>query len=258
MNFQDQNIKQIIDSFVPASLSDLDSLALLDRYDLKYLIPDEYLLPVLLKFKDSYRILEINEIRVFDYFNQYFDTKEYLFYNQHHNGKINRAKVRYRNYKDTNSSFFEIKRKYNNETQKERIAYNSEYNRIDDSAKELIDRNLKVDAEDLIPKLQVSYDRITLFNPNTGDKITIDSNLYFKNTVKDFQLKGVSIIEIKTKKINHLSYPIKTLKNMYIRPIEKLSKYCIGLVLTDSEVKYNKFKSKILIINSIMRKNNGY
>ncbi len=258
MKFENTNITNIIKCFKPATLSELDRLKLLDRYDIKYIIPDSILLAVMSKFIESYKILEIDGIRVFHYFNQYFDTKDYLFYNQHHNGKVNRAKVRYRNYKETGSSFFEIKRKCNNETQKDRIAYNSEYNIIDEAAKNLIDEKLCLDCKDLIPKLQVSYKRITLINPETKDKITIDSDLYFKNTINDYKLDEMSIIEIKTKKINHLSFPIRTLKEMYIRPTEKLSKYCLGLVLTDKNVKYNKFKSKLLIINNILRKTNGY
>jgi hypothetical protein len=258
MKFENKSKDNLLNSFETASLDELDSLELLDRFDIKYMIPNSLLCPVISKFLESYKILEINGIRTFQYFNQYFDTKEYFFYNQHHNGKINRAKVRYRCYKDTGSSFFEIKRKCNNETLKDRIEYNSEYSTIDSSAKQLIDGNLSINSKDLLPKLQVSYERITLINPDTADKITIDSDIYFKNTLNDYKLEGISIIEIKTKKINHLSFPIKTLKDMYIRPIYKLSKYCIGLVLTDCKIKYNVFKSKLLIINNIMRKNNGY
>ena len=64
----------------------------------------------LLSKKDTI-ILEIEGHRIFTYDNNYFDTKDLQFYFNHHNGYVHRIKVRSRKYVETNTSFFEIKRK---------------------------------------------------------------------------------------------------------------------------------------------------
>ena len=250
------NIKQIISKFRPASLKELENLSLLERFDTKYIIPIDLLDEILTKFLECYFILEIDGIREFEYFNQYFDTASYLFYTNHHNGKLNRMKIRYRNYKDTGAAFLEIKRNINNETKKERIPYSNDSYALNSEAVELINSTNEVLSKDLLPKLQVSYRRITLLNPITKDKITIDRNLYFKNTIHDYTLNEVALIEVKTKKQSQMPFPIKVLKDMMIRSTS-VSKYCLGLVLTRSEVKYNRFKKNVLLINNILRTNYG-
>lgn len=249
------NIDQLLGEFQSASLADLEMLSLLDRYDTKYIVPVSLLGVVLERLLENYLILEIDGKREFEYFNQYFDTASYMFYTAHHNGKTNRIKIRYRNYKDSGMAFLEIKRKINNETKKERIKYSDSSYDFDSIAKDFINKTDEVNANELMPKLQVSYRRITLLNPITQDKITIDSNLYFKNTVHDYSLNDVALIEVKTKKQSQLAYPIKLLKGMLIRHTN-VSKYCLGLVLTRSNVKYNRFKQNILTINNIIRNNN--
>lgn len=251
----DNNFDQLLANFQSASLADLEKLSLLERYDTKYIIPISLLESVLQKFLVEYLVLEIDGKREFEYFNQYFDTASYMFYTAHHNGKTNRMKIRYRNYKDSGVAFIEIKRKINNETKKERIKYSDSSYDFDSIAKDFINKTDEVNANELMPKLQVSYRRITLLNPITKDKITIDRNLYFKNTVHDYSLNEVALIEIKTKKQSQMAYPIRLLKEMMIRHTN-VSKYCLGLVLTRSNVKYNRFKKNILTINNIIRNNN--
>lgn len=255
MQLLNNNIDQLLDKFRSASLADLEKLALLDRYDTKYIVPVSLLLEILPRFLEDYSILEIDGKRDFEYFNQYFDTPSYAFYTAHHNGKRNRMKIRYRNYKDTGMAFLEIKRKINNETQKDRIKYSTLSFDFNSVAESFINKTNEVNADELVPKLQVSYRRITLMNPNTKDKITIDRNLYFKNTVHDYQLDEVALIEVKTKKQSQMAFPIQLLKEMMIRNTN-VSKYCLGLVLTRSNVKYNRFKKNILTINNLTKDNN--
>ena len=62
-------------------------------------------------------------------------------------------------------------------------------------------------------------------------------------------------IEVKTKKsseaIRNADSATQVLREMKISRTD-LSKYCIGLVLTKSKVKYNRFKRKILLINRLV------
>ena len=58
-------------------------------------------------------ILQIDGKRKHDYKSLYFDTEDRKFYNDHHNQRVNRYKVRYREYVDSGLVFLEIKCKNN-------------------------------------------------------------------------------------------------------------------------------------------------
>lgn len=93
------------------SLAEMDSVALLNRIDNKYVLNEEQLALIVDSIAENYFVLEIDGHRVFTYENNYFDTKDLRFYYDHHNGYVNRIKVRSRKYLETNSSFFEIKKR---------------------------------------------------------------------------------------------------------------------------------------------------
>ena len=81
------------------------------RTDTKFVVSKK-MLPVLLEtLKEKYRVLEIDNNRVMTYNSLYFDTKDQKFYREHHNGKINRLKVRMRKYVESELFFLEIKQK---------------------------------------------------------------------------------------------------------------------------------------------------
>ena len=77
------------------SLEELEKVKLLDRQDTKFVFNQVQLPLILDKIKPFYRILEINNDLLFTYENTYFDTDDFLFYNQHHNEKRERYKVRF-------------------------------------------------------------------------------------------------------------------------------------------------------------------
>jgi len=243
-----------IEDFEPVSLECLESLDLLSRFDSKFLV-NRYLLPQILQaLMSQYRILEIGGNRIFTYANQYFDTKDYKFYTDHHNGKHNRSKVRYRQYEETDVCNFEIKSKSNSsETSKERLKSGHIEQTIIGDAAELISEKLHMDADTLYPKLKVFYKRITLINPELPEKITIDTDIRFFNTIKGCDLPDVALIEIKQKRVCHCTPSMMVLRSLNIHQLSGLSKYCMGLALTDSTVKYNRFKPKVLSIQKFSR-----
>ena len=106
------DIKEIIGSAEPIKLQAMDSVALQNRIDKKYVVHVSRLPDILESVIDNYFVLEIGEHRIFSYETIYYDTPDFQFYKDHHNGLNNRIKVRCRQYVETNSSFFEIKRKY--------------------------------------------------------------------------------------------------------------------------------------------------
>ena len=80
------------------SLGELDTVKLLDRKDTKFVFNQAQLPVILEKIRPFYRILEISNDLVFTYDTTYFDTDDFLFYNQHHNENRKRFKVRLRKY----------------------------------------------------------------------------------------------------------------------------------------------------------------
>ena len=102
-----------IQLFQPISLQQLDSVKLMNRVDQKFILKLDELNALFLEILESYYVLEIDSKRTFRYSSLYYDTNNFNFYTDHHNGKPNRVKVRSRYYLDTETAFFEIKKKIN-------------------------------------------------------------------------------------------------------------------------------------------------
>jgi hypothetical protein len=84
------------------------------------------------------------------------------------------------------------------------------------------------------------YFRFTLVGKHCGERVTVDSNLCFigntsLTTIDSDQL----IVEVKSRNGSGLFDQL--LRKNGIRPKKRLSKYCIGLCLTDKPAKINRF-----------------
>lgn len=247
-----------LDNYRSVSLERLERLNLLSRFDIKFAVHLSKLPQILSLFQHDYSILEIDGRRNFCYNNQYFDTKDYMFYNQHHNGKANRDKIRFRNYSDSSQCYFEIKHKSNNsKTSKIRIRINNQESSIFGEVGNLIVKELGIHPEDLIQTLNVSYKRITLINEKKQEKITLDRNIEFHTSDEQYCMTDIALIEVKQKCINNDSESIQSLKKLNVHKISGFSKYCMGLVNTNKKIKYNRFKKQQLLIKKIMRQENG-
>jgi len=104
---------QIVNRFEPISLADMGRAELMERSDLKFAITFSDLLSLLPSLINEYRVLEIKDKRLFEYDTLYYDTPDYQLYRMHHNGKMNRFKVRRRTYVDSDINFLEAKIKNN-------------------------------------------------------------------------------------------------------------------------------------------------
>lgn len=99
------NIQDTLQNFQAITLEKMNDVKLLDRVDRKFICSVEKFESVFEKLTEFYYILEINGIRNFQYSTVYFDTDNFLFYTQHHNGKRNRNKIRQRSYVETGVHF---------------------------------------------------------------------------------------------------------------------------------------------------------
>lgn len=100
--------------------------------------------------------------------------------------------------------------------------------------------------ETIIPALRVDYKRITLVNRKNNERLTLDTNLsYMDNSSRLYPVSNLVIAELKQKKLSHDSPFARCFKEMRITRTS-FSKYCMGVALTDTTIKKNRFKKKIL------------
>jgi len=244
-----------LENFQKISLEELNRVKLRNREDTKFIF-NQNTLPLLLeKIKPFYRILGINGDHTFIYENTYFDTDDFLFYNQHHNEKRKRFKVRFRKYSSTKELFFEIKIKNNkNRTMKKRLLVNEKNGILGEQEKRLVSEIIGLSPEKLTPKLSVQFSRITLADNNFNERLTIDTNLSVKNGVSSKIFDQLVVSEIKQKYYNPKSDFIQILRDLKI-PEMRFSKYCMGMLHVHEKIKYNRFKPKVLRINKILTQN---
>ncbi|MGI9532645.1 polyphosphate polymerase domain-containing protein [Lutimonas sp.] len=239
-----------IERFHPISLEEMDSVSLLKRMDTKFIMNESKLDSFLSGLTNFYQVLEIDGQRMMRYESQYYDTPERKFYKDHHNRKIRRVKIRIRNYIDSNSFFFEIKQKdAKGNTIKKRKALDSmsldtgfDHDRF---IKKILNKEFFLE-----PTVKNHFKRITLVNKALKERVTIDLNLSFNKEGGDIKFKDLVIIELKQKRLNRDSPVFKNLKQRGVLPY-RISKYCIGMISTYKDIKYNRFKQKLLNINKI-------
>ncbi|OGU10380.1 MAG: hypothetical protein A2X61_11310 [Ignavibacteria bacterium GWB2_35_12] len=258
-NSVEQKEAHTLKQFDTASLEYVNTLNLNNRQDTKYAFRNSELPNVLQDLKNNYKILDIQNNKVFLYENLYYDTPDLFMYFQHHNGKLNRYKIRYRKYRDNNTIFFEIKKKTNKQiTIKNRIQAEKIENSLTKDANDLIEEEVDTKLENLSPKLWINYSRITLVHNERNEKVTFDKDLSFKGMVNGWSyLPGLVIAEIKQERFNPNSDFIKLMNRFRIRKI-RISKYTTGSIMAYPEIKYNRFKPRLLFINKQCENQDGY
>jgi len=247
MNLE-SDLKKIIDGFAAISLSDMDSVKLMQRVDMKFVLSINQLPLLLKKALVDYFILEIKGIREQIYETTYYDTNDYQMYVLHHNGKKNRFKIRVRKYVSSDIEFLEVKRKNNKgETIKNRIVKPDENEQLDFiGSAGFIHKHTPFDEQLLWPKLGNRFTRLTMVNKDMSERITIDFNLKFTDLKyhKHIIPNNLCIVEIKRNRDGQKSPFLNTLSELKIQPCG-FSKYCLGLAMLNPDVKNNMFKQKI-------------
>lgn len=242
--------QNLIDKFSSISLEEMNGVSLMKRTDTKFVIHEKDLITVLEKIKNKYKVLEIDSHRIMTYSSLYFDTKTKKFYKDHHNEKINRIKIRIRKYVESGMCFLEIKQKDGKgKTTKTRTSIHDFETDLSDQSFEFI-QQVTGKTFDLEPIIWNKFNRITLVDNTAKERLTIDLNLSFKinNSFKAYN--NLVIIEVKQERFTRASPVIQELKAKQINPYS-LSKYCIGMISVYNDLKYNRFKKKLIKINKI-------
>lgn len=244
------DLKNNLKQFKKITLDEMNSVALLKRKDTKFIINISYLPEILEALKNSYKVLEIDGKRIMNYSSLYLDTPDFKFYNDHHNGRINRTKIRQRKYVDSNLTFIEIKKKNGKgETDKFRKQIADFETELSQKSKDFI---FKITSKNLDLQLSLwnDFKRITLVNLESKERVTIDLNLSFSIDSKQKVYSKLVVIELKQAKFDRTSEVVKLLKSIQCNPYS-ISKYCVGATNLYQDLKNNLIKPKLLKINKL-------
>lgn len=251
-------INNILSDFEPIELQEVASARLMDRVDSKYVTHVSKAIEFLSLLKDDFYIQIINGNYLAKYITVYYDTNAIDYYRHHQTGRMNRQKIRVRNYSDTQTAFVEVKNKNNKgRTSKIRVSClpdkEIQLNQFDD----FITDKCLFSSEDLSPHVQNTFLRVTLLNKQRTERLTIDFDLSFQNKRTNFSsnLHHLGLIELKQQ--GHMHSKAKEILRLLGIKSKGLSKYCVGCALTNPMVSTNNIKRKINYINKLREKNDS-
>ena len=240
----------MIADFLPISLSEMDDVKLMSRTDTKFAFKANKMPLLLQQLMPFYRVLVINGELIHDYKSLYYDTEDRKFYLDHHNGRVNRNKIRFREYVGSKLTFLEIKRKNNKgKTIKKRMKVDKISNQLSEKeqgyVEKIIGKPMNLEA-----KQGINFSRITFVHKTQKERLTMDVNLTFKNANEKGDMKHIVIAEVKQERMSRSSDFMRIAKEMHILPI-RISKYCMSTLKLNPELKKNRFKEKVLFINKL-------
>ena len=248
--------RSLLDRFDPITLERMDSIRLMNRIDTKY-VTDILLLREILEDaqRQGYLVFESDGERIQAYDSIYFDTSDLRMFREHRRGKLVRQKIRTRVYLGSGLCFLEVKKKNNHSrTRKKRVGVppdDFQDFRKDPEACLWLASHSCYQSGEIFPSVETMFNRITLVNKNLTERLTIDISVTFKNlrTSSEASLGTAAIIEIKQD--GRLGSKMKDILLKHrVKPM-RVSKYCLGVALTDPKVIPGRFKSKIRFIDKL-------
>jgi len=243
----------------PISLEEMSGVKLMNRVDSKFPTNRETLLRMAPFWNTHFYVQKVEGQSIARYRTLYFDTPDAVTYTMHHNRRLRRQKVRQRIYVDSGIAFCEIKNKKNTgRTKKKRIPIPMEVwgdlYQLPEMA-DFIREKVWVTDQPMLPRLENAFQRITLVNKAKTERVTIDLGITFHNHLSgcDADVSDLVIIEVKQDGSLHSRFK-DILRDARVQQ-KGLSKYCLGMLLTDEHLKYNRFKDKIRYVNKLTNKN---
>jgi hypothetical protein len=246
-----EKIIERLNEFEPISLAEMDEVRLMNRVDTKFAFSIGDFIELLPELSDAYRVLEIEGTRTPFYESLYLDDENFNFFKDHHRGRSNRFKVRFRKYVESNIFFLEIKEKIKGRTRKKRIKVDAIPDKLEQNHLDFI-KSVIPKEHDLHPVMWNSFHRITLVNKREKERLTLDFDLKFKWDDQVHNFDNLVIAELKQESVQRTSAFFAMMKKRMIRPY-RLSKYCIGSIeiYGTPYLKYNRFKKKLLHLKKI-------
>lgn len=235
----------------------MKSVKLMNRSDTKFVTSTRLLEQLLEMIDDEYFIQVTDGNSIAPYHTLYFDTPDCRMYTIHHNGIKRRQKLRIRSYVDSQLHFLEVKTKDNHgKTKKKRVAVDVDpstclteaFSAPVDNAS-FLERHLWYDPALMTPQIENSFSRITLVNRLKTERLTIDTRLRYHNLITDARcsLDNIAIIELKRDSLQ----PSPIIPHLLRLRIFSMgfSKYCMGMALTNPDLKQNRFKERLRLVS---------
>lgn len=229
----------------PISLAEVNEEAALQRrVDKKFLLNGSQLATLLAALDDDFAIMEIAGRRIFGYSSTYFDTPDLDQFRAHRQGRRRRFKVRTRTYLDSGLCMFEAKLKgVRGETDKYRIPHPAAERTVMNEADRtflatLLDTEYGIEMPELNPVMTVDYNRGTLVNPHSRERLTCDVQLLCSD--KERQVAGPDLVVVETKSADGRGVADRVLAGMGIRELS-MSKYCVGIALLHPHLPANRW-----------------
>lgn len=231
----------------------MGKVKLMNRVDTKFVTTLDKLEQLLQMAADRYSIQEIEGRQMMPYTTLYFDTPVCEMYAEHQRGKKARQKIRVRRYESSGIAFLEVKRKNNKgRTDKKRMQVAERTPDLDrEQYRTFLIQKSRYGFARLLPQLSNAFRRITLVNDAMTERLTIDLDLKFRNeqTGNSADMGPIVIIEVKRDGLTH-SPILAMLKQLRIHK-SGFSKYCIGMSLTNPNLKSNRFKDRLRRVSKL-------
>ena len=263
-------VDSIISHYRPITLEQMSGIKLMNRTDTKFVTSVAKLCRLLEMASAEYFAQDIDGERNAPYYTVYFDTPRQRMYTMHHNGHLNRQKVRVRSYVSSHLNFLEVKTKDNHgRTKKKRVdvpgfdplnpdrslAFGPQQQQYGELTQFLAKKLFVCRPDELSQQLENRFRRVTLVNSARTERLTIDTELRFHNLLSGHRhdLTGLAIIELKRDGLQH-SPILEMLRVLRIKP-QGFSKYCMGAAFTGEGLKINRFKLRLHIVERLMADN---
>jgi hypothetical protein len=240
----------VLGNFEMAPAGLVQARALQQRVDRKYLLATNGLEALITRLCPDYCLLRAGQQVWARYESIYFDTLDRALFHAHRRGLRPRFKVRVRHHLDRELTFLEVKRKERSgRTVKYRLALPFSQAELGPREHTFIEAHALLDAECLLPRLSISFRRLTLLGRDINERVTIDRDFMVKAGSHSEQLDRLVIAEVKQPRfLNHVG-AVAALRS--INAIENaLSKYCLGTILV-APVRANVFKPAVRAVERL-------
>ncbi|WP_019990488.1 polyphosphate polymerase domain-containing protein [Rudanella lutea] len=247
--------------FEPITLAQMEHVRLMNRTDTKYWLSAPELPVILDALRADYRWLHIDNHPCCSYETMYYDTPDLRLYHDHQAGRPKRYKVRQRWYVESDVAFTEVKHKsHKRRTHKSRIPFGGGF--MPDNGAFGTSYRFGLDADsqgfvagqtagairplnpsELLPVLWVGYTRLTLVHRVSAERLTLDLNLSFRNHRAETSFSQLVIAEVK-QDARQASPFVDLMRDEHRRP-GGLSKYCLGMLSLNPDLKHNRFKPRL-------------
>lgn len=252
-----QTLHALLATFEPITLAQMADAALLDRSEIKYILPQRLLLPALAELREAYRVLIVAGQPISRYRTLYFDTDDLALYRRHHAGAPDRYKVRAREYVDSQAAFLEVKHKTGiRHTAKSRIPTTVPITEFTPLAADFLADACPYPADTLSAALWNHTTRITLVSKLRTERVTLDLDVAFVRDGQRAGLPGIVVAEVKYAGARQASEFVRLMRRYHVRDTS-FSKYCMGVSLLYPEVKHNQFKAKQRLVARTLLRNDS-